>query len=222
MSRHRHQGSPLPVRTLLPGDVYCERSPEILATVLGSCVSVCLWEPRLRFGGMNHFVLPYRPSNAEPSFRFGDVAVTELIARMLSLGGDIRQIQAKLFGGAYVLRAGNPEYAVGRRNIEIAVSELRRYKIPVVASRLSGIQGLVVRHCTDCGKVWVRPVGTMVQTSERPSQLHELSCVSEDIVTAMITCDQDGLPVTIRTRQTPAGTADCQICSDSPTGGRQT
>ncbi len=211
-----------PVRNLLPGDLHCERASQYLGTVLGSCVSVCLWEQRLRFGGMNHFVLPNRPSNAEKSFRFGDDAINELIRRLVDLGGDIRHIQAKLFGGAYVLRAGSPEYAVGRRNVEIAVAELRRHKIPIVASRLSGTQGLVIRQCTDCGKVWVRPVGGMSQTPPPPADIHELPCFSEDIVTAMIIRAEDGLPVTVRTRQPAHCSQDCLNCSTSPTGWRQT
>ena len=220
---HRH---PLPrrqpVRTLLPGDVHCERSPQYLGTVLGSCVSVCLWEQRQRFGGMNHFVLPNRPSNAEPSFRFGDDAIAELIDRLVALGGDIRHLQAKLFGGAYVLKAGSPEYAVGRRNVEIAVAELRRYKIPIVASRLSGTQGLVIRQCTECGKVWARPVGAMGKSAEPPPDIHELPCFSEDIVTAMIIRTEDGLPVAIRSRQPSHCPQDCLNCTAAPAGWRQT
>src|SRR5262249_19533505 len=31
---------------------------EMLATILGSCVSACIRDPALRIGGMNHFLLP--------------------------------------------------------------------------------------------------------------------------------------------------------------------
>src|SRR5689334_12429670 len=51
------------VAKLLPGDCYVTRDNEILDTVLGSCVTVCLHSPRLQVGGMNHFMLP-RPSEA--------------------------------------------------------------------------------------------------------------------------------------------------------------
>ncbi|MEI6986387.1 MAG: chemotaxis protein CheD, partial [Rhodospirillaceae bacterium] len=52
----------LPTRNLLPGDIYCDRTPQYLGTVLGSCVAVCLWDSQLRFGGMNHYLLPNRPA----------------------------------------------------------------------------------------------------------------------------------------------------------------
>ena len=86
--------------TLMPGELYCDRTPQCLTTVLGSCVALCLWDSHLRFGGMNHFMLPNRPSNAPLSFKFGDVAVPELIEAMLVLGSNPRHLQAKLFGGA--------------------------------------------------------------------------------------------------------------------------
>ena len=51
------------IAKLLPGDYYVTREDEVLDTVLGSCVSACIRNPRLRIGGMNHFMLP-RPSGA--------------------------------------------------------------------------------------------------------------------------------------------------------------
>jgi len=35
------------------------REPEmIITTILGSCISICLWDPEARVGGMNHLLLP--------------------------------------------------------------------------------------------------------------------------------------------------------------------
>ena len=48
---------------LLPGEYYVTCEDEVLDTVLGSCVSACIRNPRLGIGGMNHFMLP-RPSGA--------------------------------------------------------------------------------------------------------------------------------------------------------------
>ena len=46
------------VATLHPGDYYVSTHAELISTVLGSCVSACMRDPRLRIGGMNHFMLP--------------------------------------------------------------------------------------------------------------------------------------------------------------------
>jgi chemotaxis protein CheD len=222
---HRHRpGRPrlTPTRNLLPGDLYCDRAPQCLGTVLGSCVAVCLWDSQLRFGGMNHFILPNRPSNGEFSPRFGDVAIPQLVDAMLAEGSNLRDVQAKLFGGGYVLRAGDPAFSTGRRNVSVAISELRRLRIPIVASRLSGTQGLVIRQCTDCGDVWVRPTGLLDRRLQPAADVNDLSCFSEDIATAMVVQDEDGLPLAISTRSVTDDARWCETCTSSPFGWRRT
>ncbi|HRY14270.1 MAG: chemotaxis protein CheD [Candidatus Competibacteraceae bacterium] len=204
------------IQNLLPGELYCDRHIECLSTTLGSCVAVCLWDRRLRVGGMNHFILPSCPPNTENSFRFGDIAVPELIRRMLQLGGHVRSIQAKLFGGACVLGSGSSDYAIGQRNIEIAVTELRRYRIPIVASRVLGTDGLVIRQCTVCGDVWVRQVRS---TGNRPlpsAQVHNLPWLTDDIASILAIQDKNGLPAVISTRNKFTGSSACRHCSNLP------
>jgi len=204
---------PAPTRTILPGGLLCEREPQLLGTILGSCVAVCLFDRRLRFGGMCHFILPNCPSNGEDSLRFGDTAVRALVRRMRDLGSDSRTVEAKLFGGANVLLSGTPEYAVGRRNVEIAIAELRRHRIPIVASHLSGVAGLVIRQCTACGSVWVRPVAGRGRGGQAGNAPQDLAWLSDDLAAGMIIRGDDGLPVAIRHRSatTPANT--CGVCS---------
>ena len=36
------------------------------STVLGSCVALCLFDPDMRIGGMNHFLLAEPPASASP------------------------------------------------------------------------------------------------------------------------------------------------------------
>ncbi|MBI1207983.1 MAG: hypothetical protein GC191_11935 [Azospirillum sp.] len=147
-----------PTVCLSAGDIQCERIPQLLRTVLGSCVAVCLWDRRQHFGGMSHFILPTTPDNSERSPRFGDVAVPALIEQMLKLGSRVTDLEAKLFGGANVLPIQCDDLAVGGRNIEVAFAALERRGIPVVASRLSGQQGVVLVQCTECGDVWLRRI----------------------------------------------------------------
>ncbi|MCP5195872.1 MAG: chemotaxis protein CheD [Gammaproteobacteria bacterium] len=215
---NRLASAPLPasIRNLLPGELCCDRHVECLGTVLGSCVAVCLWDRRLRFGGMNHFILPNRPPNGENSFRFGDIAVPELIRRMLQLGSHLRSIQAKLFGGACVLGTGNSDYAIGQRNIEVAVAELRRYRIPIVASRLLGTDGLVIRQCTVCGDVWVRQIRSTGNRALPSTRVHELRWFTDDITSVMETENAKSLPVAIRTRNANIGFSGCRHCSNRP------
>ncbi|MDQ5908214.1 MAG: chemotaxis protein CheD [Pseudomonadota bacterium] len=207
---------PSPMRNLLPGELCCDRQTKFLGTVLGSCIAVCLWDWRLRFGGMNHFILPNCPPEGDYSFRFGDIAVPELIRCMLKLGSHLGSIQAKLFGGACVLGTGSPDYAIGQRNIEIAVAELRRYRIPIVACRVLGTDGLVIRQCTVCGDVWVRQVRS---TGNRPLPsvgLIKLPWLTDDLASIMALRDAGSLPPAIHTRRAFASVTGCRRCADFP------
>ena len=68
---------------LAPGRLYASAEADQVTTILGSCVAVCLWDPQVRVGGVNHFLLP---EGVPPSPRFGQSAVPLLIESVLDLG----------------------------------------------------------------------------------------------------------------------------------------
>jgi chemotaxis protein CheD len=138
----------------MQGDVHCSSTPKILATVLGSCVAVCLWDKVRGAGGMNHFVLPV-DRYGENSSRYGDVAIDELEAGLLRLGCRLTDLRAKVFGGAAVLPFGGGE-TVGSNNVQLALDRLRRDHIRVVAQRTGGVLGQQVRFHTGTGDAFVR------------------------------------------------------------------
>ncbi|MBF0095500.1 MAG: chemotaxis protein CheD, partial [Alphaproteobacteria bacterium] len=109
---------------LFPGEMICFPEPRLITTILGSCVAVCLWDKSLRFGGMNHFLLPSWEHQGEPSLRYGNVAVEALVREMLDLGSRMEDLRAKVFGGANVLPTSGDNPTIGTRNIEMAIREL--------------------------------------------------------------------------------------------------
>ena len=117
--------------------VSCD-AQESLSTVLGSCVAVCLWDPGGRMGGMNHFLLPAAPGQADAkTLRYGAHAMEMLINELLKLGARRRALQAKLFGGANVTDVLGP---IGQSNADFAVNYLRTEDIPCIAKSLGGTQ----------------------------------------------------------------------------------
>ncbi len=40
------------------GELHVATEPTVISTILGSCVSVCLFDPVGKAGGMNHILLP--------------------------------------------------------------------------------------------------------------------------------------------------------------------
>ena len=137
---------------LWAGDIVVEATPIRMSTVLGSCVSVCLYDPSRRIGGMNHYLVPRGGKAAI----HGDWATNELIERMCALGSSPRSLQSKVFGGGSPLRLENEEYAVGRANVLVAREVLAARGIPIVAERVEHCGGLRLFFESWTGTVWLR------------------------------------------------------------------
>ena len=140
--------------SLMQGDVFYTVEPKVLATVLGSCVAVCLWDAARGIGGMNHFVLPKDP-RGENNPRYGTVAIDQLVAGLMRLGSQIPDLKAKVFGGANVLAFGGVE-SVGTSNVRLALKHLRLLGIQIAAKRTGGTSGQQIRFNTRTGEVMFR------------------------------------------------------------------
>jgi chemotaxis protein CheD len=132
------------VATLLPGDYYVATEGELISTVLGSCVSACIRDRRLCFGGMNHFMLPIDESegsttwgaSASSTTRFGNVAMERLINSMLKLGAHRSDLEVKLVGGGKVLDAVTD---IGARNIKFVREYVRAEGFSVLGEDLGDV-----------------------------------------------------------------------------------
>jgi chemotaxis protein CheD len=76
----------------------------VLTTILGSCIACCLYDPRAKVGGMNHFLLPLPPQAAPDDVgaaqRYGLYAMELLVNEMLKAGARRSFMRARLYGGA--------------------------------------------------------------------------------------------------------------------------
>jgi chemotaxis receptor (MCP) glutamine deamidase CheD len=142
--------------SLYIGDVAASRSPVVLDTLLGSCVAVCLYDPVLRAGGMNHILLP-RCQAGDKNPRCGIHAMELLINELMKLGGDRRRFIAKAFGGANVLE-GIKMLPIGNENAKFVREFLATEGIPLVAERLGGNRAVHLYFHADTGKATVHTV----------------------------------------------------------------
>jgi chemotaxis protein CheD len=136
-----------------PGEHYTSAKPEIIKTLLGSCVAVCLFDPVRNLIGMNHFLLAsdklQRSGLRDPrAGYYGEHAMELLVNGLLKLGAKKSQLQAKVFGGANVLKTLDGEtpnhYDVGNLNVDFALAFLTRERIPIVATDVRGTTGRVI------------------------------------------------------------------------------
>lgn len=145
-------------RFFLPaGQLYATDEATDIITVLGSCVSVCLYDSEKGVGGANHFMLP--GASATPNPRYATNAFDLLLAQLLSLGARRNRIEAKVFGGASMLRLGTEATRdLGSRNIEAARCRLEEERIPVVSEDVGGNRGRKLVFSTGDGTVLLRQV----------------------------------------------------------------
>ena len=139
---------------VLPGEYFVSNENLVIMTVLGSCIAACLWDSRMRVGGMNHFMLPDGDS-IDVSGRYGSYAMELLINEMLKQGARRETMQAKIFGGAQVMHSFTT-MNVGERNTQFVVNYLHTERIPVVSEDVLDIYPRKVCFFPVTGKAMVK------------------------------------------------------------------
>ena len=138
---------------LHPSTIYVSNEPLWITTILGSCVSVCLFDKVRKTGGMTHYMLPYWNGVGLESPKYGNVAIEQLFQKMLDFGGKKEDIVCKIFGGAEVLTEHSSVFNVGHRNIELAFKMMEKLDIPVISSSTGGRLGRKIHFNTATGEV---------------------------------------------------------------------
>ena len=139
---------------LYPSSFFASKEPYMVKTILGSCVAICLWDKRLKIGGINHYMLPSWNGNDLASPKYGNIALDKLIERLQAMGSRVEDLQAKIFGGGELLDSGKgTAIVIGERNIREARLMLEERKIPIVASSIGGKRGRKILFFTDTGEV---------------------------------------------------------------------
>jgi chemotaxis protein CheD len=140
---------------LLPGEYYVTNRNEMITTVLGSCVSACIYDPGNGLGGMNHFMLPgsEASNDSDGSTRYGLFAMESLINEILKRGALKKNLKAKLFGGGQIIENMSD---VGQKNIRFAKTFLFSEGIPLESQDLGLIYPRKVNFFPSTGRVMVK------------------------------------------------------------------
>lgn len=140
---------------LIPGKVFASNQPFAISTIVGSGIAVCLWDSVHKIGGANHFLLPEGPQEGENATRNGNIANPALLEKVLNLGAERKNLEAKVFGGSVSgISFGVDGERLGERNVQTAERFLRINGIRIVHSETGGTHGRKVVFQTDDGKAW--------------------------------------------------------------------
>jgi chemotaxis protein CheD len=147
-----------------PGESHLVREPTMLRTLLGSCVGITFWVPRLGMGALCHPMLPRvparRPANLSRAAgcRYVDFAIRDLARQFDDIGVGRNEIVVKLFGGGDVLLVASDSTrpTVGKLNCAVALKVLEEENFQVVASSLGGNCGVNIHFNTSTGEVLLK------------------------------------------------------------------
>jgi chemotaxis protein CheD len=145
--------------TLQPGDFYFGSSATRIKTLLGSCVSLTMWHPRLLIGGMCHYMLPSRPIRTGPlQGKYADEAFELFAGEARRHQTKLSDYHIKLFGGGHMF----PDYSIGQgtticeKNILAAREFLKQKNLELVSDDVGSVGHRTIIFDIWNGNVWVR------------------------------------------------------------------
>lgn len=141
------------VHFLYPAALFASKTPHMVTTILGSCVAVCMYDPNVRIGGINHYMLPLWNGQGLASPKYGNIAIEKLLEKLVSLGCNKNNIQAKVFGGGEVIETNITQFNIGARNIKLAHEMLEELKIPIIGQSVGGKLGRKILFNTETFEV---------------------------------------------------------------------
>lgn len=153
-----------PVKVIHAGEWHVSNRDEMILTILGSCVAVCIHDPVNRVSGMNHFMLPGHTSASDISSgrtaRYCITAMKILMENLTRLGAGTHRMRASIFGGgtmtgphAGCLFGNSP---LSGQNVRIAKLFLEMEDIPLCQEDTGGSYSRKIIMDVTSGRVYMK------------------------------------------------------------------
>lgn len=136
-------------------------SPNILRTILGSCVGICVYDKDTGIGGLSHIMLPSSKRASTNQKKYADTAIPLMIDEMVKLGADKSRMVAKLAGGATMFKHSENSLMgdIGKNNISCVKEILSAMSIPVIGEELGGDYGRTIDFYLETGELKIKTIG---------------------------------------------------------------
>ncbi len=175
------------ITIIQPGEYHVSADDEMIGTLLGSCVSVCLHDPVCQISGMNHFMLPGKMTASDilqdRSARYGITAINELLEQMELAGAFRDNLIAKVFGGGHVLLTLFDSSTLPYENIRLARVMLEIEDIPIEEIDVGGAYARKIIMEVKTGKVFLKNIMRNKIIEELNEE--EISFLEENAVNAL-------------------------------------
>lgn len=159
-----------PMYMLYPGEYFVCKQDVVLATVAGSCLVVCLFDKYRKMGGLGQFILPgVMGTGGLTKSQVAAYAVTQLeylFGEFVKLGGDRKDLTAKVFGAASYAVNGRVDERVLLANVRFVHEFFSNEKIPVENLDISGDKRRKVVFFPKTGKTFRKLLSNNETSSE--------------------------------------------------------
>ncbi|HLR72135.1 MAG TPA: chemotaxis protein CheD [Pseudogracilibacillus sp.] len=145
-------------------DLNIAKAPlKIRTSGLGSCVGIVIYDLTKQTAGLAHIMLPHSNGTKQKDFnekKYADTAIEQLIDQLIANDARKFSLQAKIAGGAqmFQLSTTTDVMRIGPRNVEAVYKELKKHRIPVIASDVGGNSGRTIEFDPTTGKLKIRTV----------------------------------------------------------------
>ena len=142
-------------------DLAVSASPNILRTILGSCIGICIYDPHTKIGGMSHIMLPTGNKSPANFKKYADTAIPFLIDEMVKLGSDKSRLIVKLAGGATMFKYTETSAVgdIGQNNINSVREVLSNLNIPILSEDVGGDRGRTIDFYLNSGELKIKIIG---------------------------------------------------------------
>ncbi|MDM8535507.1 chemotaxis protein CheD [Desulfobacterales bacterium HSG17] len=174
---------------LRPGELFFSAKstlPMKVTTVLGSCISVILYNPRLKMSAMCHAVMPLCekrnrcefeaglvknmkcPFNFSEPSRYVNCALNNMIGQFRRWNISPDETKVRLFGGADMFDYGpGPirNLSVGSQNIEMAKRIIGAEKMKIAKADVGGLVGRKIVFFPKTGRVLLKRLNSTIKNA---------------------------------------------------------
>lgn len=122
-------------------DMKMARQTGLLVTyALGSCIGICLYDPKIKLGALVHIMLPLNMETGRTNtMKYADTGLRETIKQMEAKGASRARLTAKIAGGAKMFEISGGTFGnIGQRNIESVRIFLKREGIRLLKEDVGG------------------------------------------------------------------------------------
>lgn len=139
-----------------------DRRATLVTYSLGSCIGVAIWDPKVRVGGMLHYMLPEaslspEKAKAKPAM-FGDTGIPALFRATYELGAGKKNLIVKIAGGSSLLD-DNGTFNIGKRNYIMLRKIFWKNGVLIEAEDVGGSLSRTVRLDVDTGRFTIKSRG---------------------------------------------------------------